>query len=218
MKPTIQRGVAVEKAKIHPNPWNPNQMNPRQQDAVAESIETYGQVLEILVRPHPEIPGEYQIIDGEHRFNISGDTVYCNVVENLSEADAKKLTVVMNETRGSADKISLARLLADLEPEFGDLAALNQGLPYEENELKELIALAAVDWENFDSDFDNDPEESDDSSNEETSDCSRYTLAIPNHLVTDFDTAMADLSPDASATSTEEVLGSKVLKLLGILS
>ena len=94
----------------------------------------------------------------------------------------------------------------------------NQGLPYEENELKELIALAAVDWENFDSDFDNDPEESDDSSNEETSDCSRYTLAIPNHLVTDFDTAMADLSPDASATSTEEVLGSKVLKLLGILS
>lgn len=217
-KPTIKRGIAVDRSAIHPNPWNPNKMNPRQQDAVAESIEAYGQVLEILVRPHPDIPGEYQIIDGEHRFNISGDTVFCNVVEGLSEADAKKLTIVMNETRGKADKISLAQLLADLEGDFGDLEALNLGLPYEENELKELIALAAVDWDSFDSDFDGDPEPEPGTQDTDTSDLTRYTFAIPNDLAEAFDEAIDAIAPDASATSTEEVLGSKVLRLLGLLS
>jgi hypothetical protein len=215
-KPTIKRGVPVDRSAIHPNPWNPNKMNPRQQDAVAESIEAYGQVLEILVRPHPDIPEEYQIIDGEHRFNISGDTVFCNVVEGLSEADAKKLTIVMNETRGRADKVSLAQLLADLEGDFGDLEALNLGLPYEENELKELIALAAVDWDSFDDTFENDPEP--DTPEQDTPDLTRYTLAVPNDLAEAFDEALDAIAPDASATSTEEVLGSKVLRLLGLLS
>lgn len=143
----IERGVAIPKISLHPNPWNPNHMKDRQREAVMESINTYGQVMELLVRPHPDIEGEYQIIDGEHRFNALPEIVYCNIIHGLEEPDAKKLTIVMNETRGSADKVELAQLLADLNDSLG--ADLINALPYQQVELDELIALAAVDWDQF---------------------------------------------------------------------
>lgn len=149
----IERGILVPKAQVHPNPWNPNHMKPRQQAAVEESINAYGQVLELLVRPHPDIPGEYQIIDGEHRFNVLPDTVYCNIIHDLPDAEAKKLTIVMNETRGQADKIELAQLLAELNTEVDDLAL---ALPWDPSELDELVKLADVDWENFTNSFNED--------------------------------------------------------------
>lgn len=155
----IDRGIAISKTKLHPNPWNPNHMKPRQQSAVEESIKAYGQVMELLVQPHPDIDGEYRIIDGEHRFNVLPDTVYCNVIHGLPDPEAKKLTIVMNETRGQADKIELAQLLADINNDLDDLII---GLPYEESELDELIALADVDWGNFEEDFEPEPAQGDD--------------------------------------------------------
>jgi len=149
----INRGVAIPKAKLRANPWNPNHMKDRQQEAVKESIAAYGQVMELLVRPHPSEPDAFQIIDGEHRFNVLPDTVYCNVIHGLSDADAKKLTIVMNETRGSADKIELSQLLSELNQNLG-LEQLMVGLPYLEKELKELVSLADVDWDQFEQDFD----------------------------------------------------------------
>lgn len=143
----IDRGVAIPKAKLHPNPWNPNHMKPRQQESVQESILAYGQVLELLVRPHPDIEGEYQIIDGEHRFNVLPEMVYCNVIYGLTDPHAKKLTIIMNETRGQADKIELAQLLNEIQSDFGDDLCL--GLPYDPTELDELVKLAEFDWDQF---------------------------------------------------------------------
>ncbi len=148
----IQYSVFIDKSKIHPNPWNPNKMTDRQQEAIAESLNEYGQVLPIIVRPHPEIEGEYQIIDGEHRFNISGQSICCNVID-ANDVTAKKLTIVMNETRGEADKIELASLLAELSKETDDLLT---ALPYSQDELNELVKLAEVDWDQFSEDFEND--------------------------------------------------------------
>jgi ParB family chromosome partitioning protein len=36
-------------------------------DQLAEDIEKEGQLKPIIVRPHPEKPNVYQIVDGEHR-------------------------------------------------------------------------------------------------------------------------------------------------------
>lgn len=144
----IDRGVLIPKTKIHPNPWNPNHMTDREQAAIEESITTYGQVIELLVRPRPDIPDEFQIIDGEHRYNALPNEVYCNVIYGLPDSEAKKLTIVMNETRGSADKIELAQLLSDLQSEIGE--DLGTGLPYSQEELDELVRLAGVEWDQFD--------------------------------------------------------------------
>lgn len=151
----IERGVAIKRDQLLPNEWNPNKTTDRQQAAIGESLQTYGQVLELLVRPHPTEPDKFQIVDGEHRYNALSETVYVNVIHDLSEADAKKLTIVLNETRGKADKVELAQLLADIQVDLGDDLML--GLPYDNGELEELIKLADVNWDNFQSDFDSTP-------------------------------------------------------------
>lgn len=174
----IDRGIAIPKTKLHPNPWNPNHMKPRQQTAVEESIKSYGQVLELLVRPHPELEGEYQIIDGEHRFNVLPDTVYCNVIHGLPDAEAKKLTIVMNETRGAADKIELAQLLAELSTELDDLS---NALPWDDGELDELVKLADVDWDSFTDAFEEDDQES--TGEDPTDDFVRLSVAVPREAM-----------------------------------
>lgn len=144
----IDRSVSVSKEKLHPNPWNPNKMIERAEAALQESVKEFGQVGEILVRPHPEIEGEYQIIDGEHRFSVLPESVFCNVIHDLPDTQAKKLTLIMNETRGQNDKIALSQLLTDLETDLG-LEDLQTGLPFELSELNDLIELGKFDWDSY---------------------------------------------------------------------
>jgi ParB/RepB/Spo0J family partition protein len=149
-----QKPIQITGKKLHANPWNPNKTTPRQQAAIGESLGLFGQVLPLVVRPHPEIDGEYQIIDGEHRFlaNAENDEVWVNVIE-VDDVQAQKLTIVLNETRGTADKLELSQLLAQLSEQDDDLLT---GLPYTESELDELIKLVDLDWDSFDSEFSDD--------------------------------------------------------------
>lgn len=150
----IDRSVLISKSLLDPNPWNPNKTKERQQKAIAESLATYSQILDIIVRP---IGDRYQIIDGEHRYDELTDEVYVTVLHGLSDADAKKLTIVLNETRGEADKIELAQLLANLSEELEGDELLN-ALPYEQSELDELVKLAQVDWDNFNNTEEEEPD------------------------------------------------------------
>ena len=52
---------------IKKNPWNPNQMDKKTLKAEKESIQKYGVVAPIILRP---LKDKYQIIDGEHRFVV----------------------------------------------------------------------------------------------------------------------------------------------------
>jgi len=187
----IDRGIPIARLNLHPNPWNPNRQKPREQAAIAESVKEYGQVLELLVRPHPETAGEYQIIDGEHRFNVLPETVYCNIIHGLPDAHAKKLTIVMNETRGEADKVELAKLLADISADLGN--DLGLGLPYEANELDELIKLADVDWDSFNSDFE---AEIIDGDNPTSGGFTMLTVKVPTEAMDVLDQAWQLISDD----------------------
>ena len=143
----IERGVPVDASKVIPNPWNPNMTNEQQQRAIGESLGFYGQVQELLVREHPEKPGYYELLDGEHRLQELEQTVYVNVIHGLSDAEAKKLTIVMDGTKGEFDKVDLAKLLSDIQADMGDETGL--ALPYSPEELDEIIKLAAVNWDEF---------------------------------------------------------------------
>jgi hypothetical protein len=161
---TIKR---VKVAAIEPNPWNPNRMSERVFEAEKESILAFGFIDPITVRPAPEGDG-YQIIDGEHRFRVLSSLIEDGVPPGVSEdlkalvkaaevpaivldvpdAWAKKLTVILNETRGKADPLALGELLADLAQD-GDLDALRKGLPFSEAELEELVKVGEFDWDQF---------------------------------------------------------------------
>ena len=140
---TIAIGLIVK------NPWNPNKMDNATLKAEKESIQKYGVVAPIIVRP---LDDDFQIIDGEHRYIVCQElghkTIPCVIVDGLEEKDAKKLTIVLNETKGSNDKIELGKLLGDLQTEFGD--NLKIGLPFSDEDLKDLIEFGNIEWDNYD--------------------------------------------------------------------
>lgn len=141
---------------IDPNPWNPNRMNEVVEQAERESIERFGFVDPVTVRNHPEAEGRYQIIDGEHRWRIASEAGYTEipaVILDVTDDEAKKLTIVLNETRGEADVVLLGQLLSDLK----DLDDFGTALPFSRGELDHLLSIGAEDWDNFGRDDTADP-------------------------------------------------------------
>ena len=65
--------------------------------------------------------------------------------DGLEDKDAKKLTIILNETKGQHDKIELGKLLGELESDFGD--NLKIGLPFSNDDLKDLIEFGNVEWD-----------------------------------------------------------------------
>ena len=148
--------------KVIPNPWNPNKQTDRQFSAEIESILANGFLAPILVRKKKDA---YEIIDGEHRRralemiidskqvgaknvpDLVAKQLVPAIVIDADDAQAKKLTVIMNETRGRADMGELAILLGGIQDELGD--DLLVGLPYTQSQLKDLLSLSEFDWESL---------------------------------------------------------------------
>ena len=163
MNRKIDRSVLLKARQLHPNPWNPYAgKSDRLQQAIGESIGEFSQIQDIVCRPHPEIKGEYQILDGEgrHRTFKPDEDIYAIVLHGLTDDQAKKVTIVMDETRAVADKVQLSALLAELS-ENQDIEDLMVGLPYQESELSDLINSSAMGWDGDDESDGSDGEDTD---------------------------------------------------------
>ena len=201
MTRTIERSVKLKARQLHPNPWNPYaNKSDRLQQAIGESIGEFSQIQDIVCRPHPDMKGEYQILDGEgrHRTFAAEDDVYAIVIHGLSDAEAKKVTIVMDETRASADKIELASLLSELSGQY-EQGALLLGLPYNQVELDELIKLDEIDWKNFSSESSSEPN-SDRPSGEFSSDglSERFSFSLKGSVLENYESVMQMLSVEIS--------------------
>lgn len=150
-------------ANVEFNPWNPNKQSERQFQAEIESILSNGFIMPILVREVAK--NKWQIVDGEHRKRaldiiindkLEGQGNVPDLVKNqeipaviidLDDAKAKRLTVIMNETRGRADMGSLAELLSSIQEDLGEDLLI--GLPYTPNQLNDLLKLSEFDWDSL---------------------------------------------------------------------
>jgi len=174
----LKKAIEVDVNAIQPNPWNVNKTTQRQQEAIEESLTYYGQVLDILVRPHPQEKGKYQIIDGEHRFlalKDKAEKVTVSVIE-APDGEAKKLSVILNETRGQADKVELAQLLSSLSEEMD--TGLITGLPYTPEELEQMLHAGEFDWDTFENESENEDWGDEDSSTDEDDDDGTATFEV----------------------------------------
>lgn len=147
---------------ISPSPWNPNEMTNKQFEALKGAIREHGFMQEVLVRRHPERNGEFQAIDGEHRQRAvqalaemdSESPVDVRIIE-AADHEAKTITLFMNRDRGEHNTLAEARLLKELSKMEIDLGAV---LPWSDAELDERISLADVEWGDYGSDNDAEPE------------------------------------------------------------
>ena len=142
---------------MRPNTFNYNTQTTFVQEKLRESIREFGFVDPIDVRSGDEDGaftenGEpyYEIIGGEHRWiaaKAEGLTeVRINDLGLMDDDTAKKLCIVLNETKGKPDEERLAGIISDLNSRSVDLSVL----PYDQSTLDAYCSMHGdIDWEEF---------------------------------------------------------------------
>lgn len=139
--------LSVPISKLHANEWNHNKVSPDKLAKIRVGLKEYkaqtGTYLPLLCRPHPKQKGEYQIVDGEHRWKICRDEFREKelpvIVTSMSDALARKMTVRTNYLHGDPDPDKYAEILSELVKEGESLAELAMALPEDEEELKKIL-------------------------------------------------------------------------------
>lgn len=155
MQKSLPMPRTVSVAELRPNDWNPNSMSDFMVGKARASLRQFGFVDPVLARTVPGVPG-LEIVDGEQRWRASIleglSTIAVIDLGEISDAKAKSLTVVLNETRGRFDRNGLAVLIGGLLNSGDDAldAAAREVLPYTDRELDSFVKAAAFDWGSLD--------------------------------------------------------------------
>jgi hypothetical protein len=143
---TLSAEYLVPVDRIRPNSFNPNKMDDFMFGRTVASIDKLGWATPIVVR---DMGDYFEVIDGEHRWRAARELGMTEVpIWNLGEipdAKAKQLTIVLNETRGTADREKLGELLRDLLTSETTVDLINV-LPYERSDFEALLNVPDFDW------------------------------------------------------------------------
>ena len=126
-----------------PHPLNSNVMADDLREKLKAHIRRTRRYPFLVVRPHPDQPGKYQVLDGHHRVSVLRDLGHqdarCDVWE-VDDKEAKLLLATLNRLEGQDLPIRRAQLIHELlgEMSVDDLAGL---LPETDKQLEELHAL-----------------------------------------------------------------------------
>ncbi len=133
--------VPLEDLMAHP--LNSNVMPEEFQAKLRAHIKRTGRYPFLVVRPHPDEVGKYQVLDGHHRVAILRELGHtearCDVWE-VDDREAKLLLATLNRLQGQDQPMRRAQLLHELlgEMSVDDLAGL---LPETDKQIEELHAL-----------------------------------------------------------------------------
>ena len=149
--------IDIKPQSARPNPWNPNKVDPINQDKLEASLNADGQTLPIIVRQVKGTAG-YEIIDGEHRvaaaIALGWATIQAKNVGEMSDEVAKKATLIANSRYGENDQELLYELLSS--ENFESMEHLLSTLPIDETEINSLFEHATYDFDALEEDLDKD--------------------------------------------------------------
>lgn len=148
----------IKITELKPNKWNPK-LKPsedldveQQYNEVVNSVKHYGLIDPILVRSkrNGKDLGYYEIINGYHRFLACQELKFTEVIINdlgdVSDLQAKKLTIVTEEIKIPVDQTKLSELLKEMI-DSEQLDKLAEGLPYSKELIQSKVELLNFDWE-----------------------------------------------------------------------
>jgi len=140
--------VEVAPQDLQPNPFNPNRQASEVFVREKRSIERHGFIAPIIAR---EVEGRLQIVDGEHRWRAAQELGLTRLpVVNLgavSESDARRLVVLLNELKGEPEPALLADLLKTLIKDGSTSAELAEAFPMEAAEIDSLVRATDFSWD-----------------------------------------------------------------------
>ncbi len=100
-----------------PHPANPNAMTDEQLQKLALNIERTGNYPPLIVRPHPERTGDYEVLDGHQRIEVlrrRGEREAFCVVWECDDQEALLLLSTLNRLTGEDHPRRRAELLREL--------------------------------------------------------------------------------------------------------
>ena len=134
--------------KLLPNPWNTNHFAPDIEKKLDASIQKNGMFKAIVVRELPT--GELQILGGEHRaqsaVRVGLTEVPVSNLGQISDKQAKEISVLDNTRYGHDDSAQLAKLLE----EIGSMEDLSAILPYTDAEMNDIFSSSSIDLDLLD--------------------------------------------------------------------
>ncbi len=135
------RMIALDNLVAHP--LNSNAMPDDLREKLRAHIKRTGRYPFLVVRPHPEETGKFQVLDGHHRVAILRELGHTDArcdIWDVDDREAKLLLATLNRLEGQDLPIRRAQLIHDLlgETSLDDLAGL---LPETAKQLEELHAL-----------------------------------------------------------------------------
>jgi ParB family chromosome partitioning protein len=113
---------------------------------LVESVRESGQLVPILVRPHPQAPGRYQIAYGHRRRDAAAELGIAvrAIVRKLSDAELVIAQGQENGERRDLSFIERALFAADLQRHGFDRPTLHGALGVQSAEMTRLLAVAAA--------------------------------------------------------------------------
>jgi len=139
------KSVAIDKLIAHPD--NPNRMSKTNFAKLVRNIERTGRYEPLLVRPSPQRPGFFQIINGHHRWQVLKELGYKTadvVVWDIDDGQTDILLATLNRLGGSdvlEKKLALLKRL-NIRKEAATLARL---LPQTAKQIERLTQLTNSD-------------------------------------------------------------------------
>ena len=129
--------------QLRANPLNSNVMPEDLREKLRAHIHRTGRYPHVIVRPHPQDEGAFEVLDGHHRIEILRELGHAEArcdVWDVDDREAKLLLATLNRLQGQDSPIRRAQLIHELlgEMSVNDLAGL---LPETDKQLEELHAL-----------------------------------------------------------------------------
>jgi len=129
--------------KLRPHPENANCMTNDVMRKLTDHLRESGRYPPIIVRPHPQHDGEYQILDGHHRVLALRELGHAHAncdVWDVDDAQATMLLLTLNRLHGEDDPAKRGKLVKQLAKEI-DIDELAKRLPDSTDRLHKLMAL-----------------------------------------------------------------------------
>jgi ParB family chromosome partitioning protein len=144
------RIIDIDLSQLNPAPWNPNKMEPGDLAHLKKSLQLYGLIQNLVVRPlsnnHDKV--SYEVLSGNQRLRVLQEMkvspVSC-VVVNLDDVQARLLAQALNHLHGTDDLGLRAEVLREVLKTIPEVDVLSL-LPETKGS---LAALASMNQENI---------------------------------------------------------------------
>jgi len=137
--------IALE--RLHAHPANANRMDTETFEKLRENMRREGNYPPVIVRTHPDIPADFQVLDGHNRTEVErqngAEAILCYAWD-CDDATALLLLSTLNRLHGEDIPVKRAELLSELN----DLVSTEEMallLPEDERAIQDTLGLLDLD-------------------------------------------------------------------------